>query len=521
MKNCLFFFACLTIVLSFQSNANCQLACTICDTKAWNTPLGDCTSGHTDLDAVEWPASSLSIKGGVSIQDLLDNTMVNPHDARPRIANSCPNFAIRFIDDTSYVGDSITVDRKWTIINKETNESHTYLQTITALRQVSNTRIICVKDANGTLLDKVKLFDTVFTNQDDCTEIEFSEAIKKITPSREDMDASGIDVVDLVMLQNGILDRMDLDEFQITSADINRDGKATGNDIVEMKKIINSEKLIEPIVWRFYNVSNWLGHFSDPFFPWEELSPTYYADISSVNQSYSFRGFKMGDIDHSYGRDYPLVSMLSKDKLLNEGEEYDLVIKVDRPHLLEGFQMDVLKTPEIEILGIDSKLPDFKSEFVADLSDRKRILWYNYNVQDGISFDKNESIIVLKIKAKANLKLSDVFKIGDSNRNKIKSINTIYPNYQFGLQWTDLSNTENINMYNTYFYPNPASDYISINSTEMLSCIAVMDLSGKSVLHKDNPKEELDITHLNQGLYLIKIQTNSGKSTIKKLFVAR
>ncbi len=503
----------------------CQISCVICDTKPWDTPFGDCISGHTDLDGIEWPAKSLIVNGGISIQDLMNDPLINPNDVMPRIEATCTNFTMVLKDAVTKIGDSIIIDRIWSLLNTKTNEKHTYLQIIKTLANTSNTRKICVKDANGKLLDKVKLFDTVFTNKDDCTEIDYSVSNKKIIPTRDDIDALGVDIVDLVMLQNKVLKRLELNGFQIQASDINRDGKTTGNDLSLLQKIINNETLIEPLFWRFYNVSNWIGQFpSCVAFPFDDVPLLYYADISNGQQSYNFRGYKIGDLDSSYGNDYSVVSLLANDKILKKEEEYDLILKVDRPHLLEGLQMDIMKSSDIEILDIDSpSLPNFNQNHIADLSDRKRILWYNSNEVDGLPFIKDDTIIVLHIKVNSEIKLSEAFKMGTTDRNKIKSINTHYPNYQFKLEWTGLISGINSTSKNDGFfiYPNIANDKLYIKSEEKLNHISILDMSGKKVSYFDNNENELSISTLQDGIYIIQAQTNSGKYVFEKFVVAK
>ena len=47
-----------------------------------------------------------------------------------------------------------------------------------------------------------------------------------------------------------------------------------------------------------------------------------------------------------------------------------------------------------------------------------------------------------------------------------------------------------------------------------------MDLLGREVLQKDNlrGKQELDLTALKRGVYLMKINSN-GKTAVRKLFL--
>ena len=71
--------------------------------------------------------------------------------------------------------------------------------------------------------------------------------------------------------------------------------------------------------------------------------------------------------------------------------------------------------------------------------------------------------------------------------------------------------------------PNPSKGIVSINnsSTESINNIQVFDVIGKlvktSVVKSGNSKIELNLQELNSGIYLIKVNSTEGKSSIKKL----
>jgi hypothetical protein len=67
-------------------------------------------------------------------------------------------------------------------------------------------------------------------------------------------------------------------------------------------------------------------------------------------------------------------------------------------------------------------------------------------------------------------------------------------------------------------YPNPTSNSFSLNKT--INKIHIFDLSGKLVKTFSgafSEKDDYDISSLNQGLYLVKIENNNGQSLTSKL----
>ncbi len=58
-------------------------------------------------------------------------------------------------------------------------------------------------------------------------------------------------------------------------------------------------------------------------------------------------------------------------------------------------------------------------------------------------------------------------------------------------------------------YPNPASDYILID-TDNVKAIQIFDSFGNSIMQKEGNEEILDITELPSGQYILKIKYNDG-----------
>ena len=62
-------------------------------------------------------------------------------------------------------------------------------------------------------------------------------------------------------------------------------------------------------------------------------------------------------------------------------------------------------------------------------------------------------------------------------------------------------------------YPNPASDFISINRDENVKQLAVFNLVGRKIKSFDNvvKLQQYDISDLPNGMYLIQVQDAAGK----------
>lgn len=70
------------------------------------------------------------------------------------------------------------------------------------------------------------------------------------------------------------------------------------------------------------------------------------------------------------------------------------------------------------------------------------------------------------------------------------------------------------------FYPNPASDIIYFSENDLIE-IRITDLSGKIYRQESFQENELDISNLINGIYLIQVQNRAGQNARFKLIVAR
>lgn len=70
---------------------------------------------------------------------------------------------------------------------------------------------------------------------------------------------------------------------------------------------------------------------------------------------------------------------------------------------------------------------------------------------------------------------------------------------------------------NFKYYPNPVTDILSISYSNTISQVVVYNLVGQQVVinYPNNPQVQLDLSKLNAGTYLIKIDTEVGSKTFK------
>ncbi len=94
------------------------------------------------------------------------------------------------------------------------------------------------------------------------------------------------------------------------------------------------------------------------------------------------------------------------------------------------------------------------------------------------------------------------------------------PDQLFGLELVDIPLNVNENTLISFsLYPNPASDYVNIEtSISGDKAVVVYDMLGKQVLNKVISGDRLDISRLKSGVYMISI-SQKEHTVIKKLIV--
>ncbi len=84
---------------------------------------------------------------------------------------------------------------------------------------------------------------------------------------------------------------------------------------------------------------------------------------------------------------------------------------------------------------------------------------------------------------------------------------------------TDIGLKERADRFTIRFYPNPASDYVKIETRENLERVELLDMAGKTVLTIDDPTPSIPLREVSSGMYLLKITNTDGESISRKLKV--
>jgi hypothetical protein len=90
-------------------------------------------------------------------------------------------------------------------------------------------------------------------------------------------------------------------------------------------------------------------------------------------------------------------------------------------------------------------------------------------------------------------------------------------------QWAETLSNDDFNLENNTIkiYPNPSTGIIKFKGLDANYSITIFDITGKRVVKylKIKEKEEINLHHLNKGLYLVLIQNNDQTLITKKLLI--
>lgn len=495
----------------------------ICDTAPWNTPFGDCASGHTGTDAVEWPADITVSFANVSITALKANPLVHPNDVEPVLVGNCSSvFGKTYLDVVTNIdANTKLVTRTWSVLNWQTNQSISYVQTITLLTNAAN--LVCVKTYYDEPINDVNLGLGV-TDESGCATINFVPNYE-IRPSKSSNAREGIDIMDLVTIYEGILNIRKLNPYQKIAADINGVNGVTTLDMIYIQKLLDGDIDNWPgttPVWKFIDKNHQIIN--------ETITP-YHDFINTNNLIYSneFIGIKMGDVNGSYRQDEdgnrPAFTVLKADDVaLNKGETYQTSFSSDRNQSLVAVKLDFnIKDKGISILNVESDiLPGFdQTKHVIITENNISISWaIDLEVTpQGISLRNNEDFLKITYISNKNSIISDVLDLNLEVSNQIKQNGDVDPvNVNLFWDFKIINGIADAAVSRLNVTPNPFTNSISVLGLNEDAQYDVLNSAGISIHAGNMPVDgQLVLSNIENGFYFLRIFEKGKKPSIHKL----
>ena len=478
-------------VFTFTQNIeNVLPSSLICDFLPNSAPVGDCDSGHTLDDDVEWPDNVTINDHRITPSELVMISGVDPNDSKPVFFNTPDLYETSYEDLIGGLTlEKLTINREWTVTRSDIpGVSWTYIQVV-CVDLDGFGRLVTVSTINNRPLSEVLLNDSEMTNMEGLAYID-GEA----DPERKDDLRNGLNIRDLMLLQSNVLGVLELNEFEEIAADFNGDNNISALDVFELERVLLGLSSETDVDWMFEDATNEIETGLEP--------KGHYVAV------------KPGDIDDSAdigleNPQYLTENLIIEDRLLNAGESYSVPLYIGSDINALGTELNLTFDSEmVEITGVNSDQVFGSISYNIINNDRIAMITENFDLEVE-NIRKDLPIVTIEIKALENGVLKNVFGVSDINEsfildsdyNLIRIAEVIEG--EIILDNEELDVTLDINL-----FPNPVIDYLTIEDNDHLSgknfFIELFDLTGKSVLRRNNALQ-LNVEHLVPGMYVYKI----------------
>ncbi len=480
----------------------------ICDKLSRSAPFGNCESGHTDDDDVEWPDDIEINDHRILPVELVSTSMIDARDAQPTYFNEPDRYTHAYVDQVKELTtNKLVLNRIWTVSRVDGSSLiWEYTQELTVnIENFDN--LVTTTTMGGRAIPDVLINGDITTDDMGRASVE-SEDVSSLF--REDEAITGVDIRDIVIMRELIVGVMPSTEFLLLAGDVDKSGGLVNTlDIIKVQRELLGFNNSFEGVWEFVeNTDNNAG----------------------LQTKASYVGIKTGDLDDSFfapaaelrDEDY---SLEFEDVLLNTGEEYSVDVKFNIPTRIKGASLYYdIDTDILQIKEVTQEQNAHMTWYVND--DSKLVILFTSSAMIG-SYNVNEGgnpFFTIKAKSKGNSILSDVFQMSESDRSVFIDINYDYikltsdPQGVISSTFDDPANS--LSFVNVY--PNPASDMVTFDFAKVdvrHTTIEMMDINGKLV-KISNGTSTIDVSDLTNGMYIYKISDGSNVF-LNKLFVMK
>ena len=478
------------VVTNTQIIHNITFPGLICDFLPNNTAFGDCESGHTMDDDVEWPADLLDLEDyRIKPGDLELYSMVDPSNSQPVFVNNENLYAVDYVDILNELQfNEITVFRIWTVSNGGTviaNYSQTLVIDITNFANLVSVNTMFERPIPDVMLNDVD-------NRTNQNGIGFFDEDTELTPTKENELLNGITIKDKILAYQHITGFSNLTNYQMMAGDLNLDQTVSAIDLVAYTRLLLEIPSAYDTDWFFI----------------ENTENIEEAIMPKAN----YIGIKRGDIDDdaSLGdtRSYETGVMTLNDVLINNGESYETRLQYDGEDLSLGVEIHLYYDPnliQVEELYIESDNMDFS--YNIEIPGEIHATLHRSNLS-GFLF-AGENLINIKFNATSNGLLSQAIKEEATRNSYLLGLDNelVLLSVEMGdVISTGIENTaDQTNIFKVY--PNPATDIVNfefIDQTPSNFTIQLFDTTGKLVSEYKNDST-INVSSIHSGMYIYRL----------------
>jgi len=484
---------------------NLPLTDFICDTLSRSAPVGDCDTGHSLEDDVEWPDDLFIQDYRISPEELIIHSGIDPLDAEPSFYNEPDNYSASYVDYLLELqAEELTLGREWTVERDDAPGAFWIYQQTIVVDLGSFSNLVTIETITNRPVPDVQVTQTTITDEEGNATVETNDLI---SPWLEDDPQNGLDLLDLFIMRQGILAINPMNALQNLAADVNQTGSVTTLDLVIVERIILG---IETEIG-----SNW----------WFEEKPS----DNNLSPRAQYYAIKPGDVNDSAilsGNNFAGEGeMKFQDQLLNAGEIYEIPFFLSEDMNSYGYQFSFnVDNAALEVMNVATDHFSNSLSFNQTENGVLDIIALNKGEAELANLTSTDPIFTVQFRAKENTVLS--WSLG-LNENRVSFaideseeltyfVEVIDGEIISGLD--DLEILEGVNV-----FPNPATEFIKITADqETLNQDYTFNLINSSgqLIYSNKNTSEIDIQSWSNGIYYYTLVQGSrlakGKVVIAK-----
>ena len=472
----------------------------ICDFLPRTAAVGDCESGHTLDDDVEWPADLSIADHRISPEELVEFSMVDVLDSEPSFYNEPDDYESNYSDLlVELTPTTLTLDREW-VVNHVTYEfSWTYTQSIVIdISDFEN--LVTVNTGSNRAMPGVVINEDFTTNMQGVAYVE-NEPVN--TVQYEDAYLNGVNVMDLILIMRHILGLNLLTESGVLAADANQNSQITAADLILLRNRMLGIEMIESGDWLFYDKEGAIA-----------------VETKGILQA-----VKLGDVDDSVllqGEDAqePQNKLLADDILLNNGESYSVPVymkegEFDALGIELRIQLDLNKLNVIEVVSsydVEENAFDYHITEEGLLTVMFTSPVEGYLITNGAS----NPLFTVNFEAKENTLLSLSMDL-EHSASYIATSDLELIVLNGGIEDMIGTGTNSPELEHLSVYPNPTSDYLFLDMTRIDVSgaleVTIFGLDGQKMLV--TRESTIDVSNLISGMYYYQVKLDNFIKTGK------
>jgi subtilisin-like proprotein convertase family protein/propanediol utilization protein len=239
-----------------------------------------------------------------------------------------------------------------------------------------------------------------------------------VSASKTDDYSNGVSTFDLVLIQRHILGLAKLDSPEkLLAADVNKDGKVTASDLVELRKLILglSSKLSNNDSWIFVPKSHVYADATNPYNAPRNLT------VNVLDQEVTgkdFTGIKVGDVNNDAvaatgvaadNRSSKVLKFVAEDKTVNAGEIVTIDVTANNFSEIFGYQFTA-KMNGMELMEVKSgAITVDESNYGVPTAGTMTMSWSS---DKAVNATEGEVLFTVVMKATENGRLSNMMSVG-------------------------------------------------------------------------------------------------------------